>query len=46
MEPQHVKQDEHVNKKAVGSWRNVLDSQRFQGVYVLSNKARCERSML
>ena len=29
-----------VNKKAVGSSRNVVENKRFQCVYVLSNRAR------
>jgi hypothetical protein len=28
--PQHVNRDHHMGKKAVGGWRDVLESQLFQ----------------
>jgi len=42
MDTHHVEKDEHVNRKAVGNSRNVLEKPTFPSaillVHVLSNK--------
>jgi hypothetical protein len=34
----HIKKDEHVNRKAVSSWSNVVDSQLVQCVLAPSRE--------